>query len=104
MKRQIKYLPFYLLISWFLYGAFSRTIENYRLSNKGVFVKAVITEVKKVGSKGTIRCFYYYTVSGIKYSGFDDTEILNSGDTILVLYLPANPEVNRSKRFIEEDL
>lgn len=86
-----------------MYGATKKTIENYRLSRTGILTKAVVTNNKKVGGKGTVDLTIQYNVSGQKYEGTLTNENYKIGDSLEIVYLESNPSVVRSYRFIKNN-
>ena len=76
--------------------------EITKLRQSGKLTKGFIYEKKSVGSKGTIRSFYRFYVNDVYYEGFDDKEDLTKHDSIIVIYNPDNPELNRTKEFVED--
>jgi hypothetical protein len=103
MKRKIPYFVLIFIITVFLYGATKKTIENYRLARIGILTKAVVTNKKKVGGKGTIDLTVLYNVSGQKYEGTLTNENYYLGDSLEIVYLKSNPLVIRSYRFIKDN-
>ena len=90
------------LFIYFLYVSIEKTIENSKLNKKGIETSAIVTDVRKVGSKGVIRCTYTFEVKSLKYSGSVDDDYYKTGDSIRILYLEKNPEINRDKKFLEK--
>ncbi len=99
--RNFILLVFVVWIIDLLYIATKKTIENDYLDKHGIEVKAIITRVKGVGSKGTIRCTYEFKSYGNVYAGWVDSDTLHVGDSIDVLYRKDNPEINRSEKFLK---
>ena len=77
-------------------------IDNNDLEKNGIETSAIVTDVRKVGSKGVIRCTYTFEVKSLKYSGSVDDDYYKTGDSIKILYLDKNPEINRDKKFLEK--
>lgn len=86
-----------IIIVTFLIGKVE--IENICLYNKGVEAKAYVYKIRslKTGS----RSVYEFKVANERYIGED----LNSklGDSILVVYLPQNPKINRNAEVLDQD-
>lgn len=97
-----KYFSIIVLISVIIFFEIKNNYEITILRQSGILTKGFIYEKKSVGSKGTIRSFYRFYVNDIYYEGFDDNEDLTKYDSILVIYNPENPELNRTKEFVEE--
>jgi len=76
-------------------------IDNNDLNRNGIETSAIVTDVRKVGSKGVIRCTYTFEVNNIFYTGNVDDDYYKTGDTIQVLYLKMKPEINRDKKFLD---
>ncbi len=78
--------------------------NNYSISEfekNGERVKGYVYDVKGVGSKGTIRAFYRFTIGDDIYQGFYDNDKVKKNDSIYIIYLPENPGENRAKEFID---
>ena len=86
----------------FLYVSIGKTIENNDLVKYGIETSAIVTDVRKVGSKGVIRCTYTFEVNNLIYTGNVDDDYYKTGDTIQVLYLKIKPEINRDKKFLNK--
>ena len=77
-------------------------IDNNDLNRNGIETSAIVTDVRKVGSKGVIRCTYTFEVNNLIYTGNVDDDYYKTGDTIQVLYLKVKPEINRDKKFLNK--
>lgn len=77
-------------------------IDNNDLKKNGIETNAIITDVRKVGSKGVIRCTYTFEATNTIYTGSVDDDYYKTGDTIQVLYLKLKPEINRDKKFLDK--
>nr|WP_315148465.1 hypothetical protein [uncultured Flavobacterium sp.] len=73
-----------------------------QLQKNGKQVTGYLYEVKGVGSKGTIRGFYKFRVNDNLYEGFYDNDELVKYNSIEIIYLPENPEMNQAKQFVED--
>lgn len=107
MLRNKKYSLLSILI-WFLAGCLiyegsKKTIGNYQLANSGHLSKGIVTSRMKVGAKGTIWIEYEFETNNIEYVGHTTNERYETGDSILILHLLSNPEINRSYTFIKEN-
>lgn len=60
-------------------------------------------EKYKVGSKGTHHLTIEFLVGSSSYIAKASNEIEGIGDSIKVIYLPENPEINRAFRFINDN-
>lgn len=100
-KLSIYWIIFIIVLIHFLYVSIGKTIENNNLTKCGSEAFGVINDVRKVGSKGIIRCTYEFSANNNFYSGFIDDDYLSVGDTITVIYLDENPEINRAKKFLD---
>jgi hypothetical protein len=75
-------------------GFFKFRAENIELDNKGVFTKGVIYDIRSVRGKKQFK--YYFYPNGIKYEGGSSTrKKIGVGDTIDILYLEKDVEINR---------
>ena len=77
-------------------------IDNNNLKKNGIETIAIVTDVRKVGSKGVIRCTYTFDVNNLIYIGSVDDDYYKTGDTIQILYLKGKPEINRDKKFLKK--
>jgi hypothetical protein len=85
-----------------LYVGGEKSIENYRLKSDGICAKAKVTYKNKVGGKGVIYTHYRFEVSNKSYEGYssdDDSALV--GDSIMIVYLKSNPNVNRSNTLLQ---
>ncbi len=101
-KISILWVILAVFFFYFLYVSVEKTIENSNLNKKGIETTAVVRDVRKVGSKGVIRCTYTFEVKSLKYSGSVDDDYYKIGDSIRIIYLEKNPEINRDKKFLEK--
>lgn len=90
-------------VMYFIYVSTGKTVENNQLGKSGIETSAVVTDVRKVGSKGIIRCTYLFEVNNDFYTGSVDDDFYKAGDSIRILYLNKNPEINRDKKFINQN-
>jgi hypothetical protein len=90
------------LVVYFLYVSIGKTVDNNDLEKNGIETSAIVTDVRKVGSKGVIRCTYTFEVNNLIYTGNVDDDYYKTGDTIQVLYLKLKPEINRDKKFLDK--
>lgn len=96
------YYLWLLLILFIIFISIRNNNNISQLQNNGKQVTGYLYEVKGVGSKGTIRGFYKFQVNKNYYEGFYDNDELVKYDTIEIIYLPANPELNQAKQFVED--
>lgn len=95
----------FVLILFILFIIFLVVRNNYNnndLKNNGKQTRAYLYEVKRVGSKGTIRGFYRFEINNNLYEGFYDNDNLKESDSIDIIYLPDNPERNQAKQFVKD--
>jgi len=90
------------LFVYFLYVSIGNTVDNYDLEKNGIETSAIVTDVRKVGSKGVIRCTYTFEVHNLIYTGNVDDDYYETGETIQILYLKIKPEINRDKKFLDK--
>jgi hypothetical protein len=100
-----KYLFTWILLgstgAFFLYNAAVKTYQNYTLAKNGTSTVGVVVDVRNVGGKGIRRCSYVFRVSNDKYTGKVDDDVLELGDSLTVIYMVNNPEVNRAESDIK---
>jgi hypothetical protein len=101
-KKIIAIILFIAICCWLFYESFEQTLLNRRLKSENNKVRSVVTNRYKVGAKGTIQIDYSFTLNGKIYIGQATNERFNIGDSLDVLYLKENPELNRSYGFIHE--
>lgn len=74
-------------------------IQNILLYNHGKITKALVYKYKSTRT-GPLSIYQFY-VSETRYIGRDIG--LDVGDSIEVVYLPKNPEINRNAEMLERD-
>lgn len=74
-------------------------LENIILYKQGQVTKALVYRHTSKGRRGV--SLYEFRISSIKYTGHDGDS--NVGDSIEVVYLPKNPEINRNAEMLERD-
>jgi hypothetical protein len=99
-KISISWIVLAGLVVYFLYVSIGKTFDNNNLVKNGIETNAIISNVRKVGSKGITRCTYTFEVNNFLYTGNVDDDYYETGDTIQVLYLKIKPEINRDKKFL----
>ena len=99
-KSSLIWIVIILLMFWYI--GFRPEIRISELKKNGKQVTGYLYEVKGVGSKGTIRGFYKFRVNDNLYEGFYDNDELVKFDSIKIIYLPDNPEINQAKQFVED--
>jgi len=90
------------IVIHFVIVVIQNEIDNNDLNRIGIETSAIVTDVRKVGSKGVIRCTYTFEVKSLKYSGSVDDDYYKIGDSIRIIYLEKNLEINRDKKFLEK--
>ncbi|GEM_PF-1779976 len=117
LKRISKWWILIIILGWFLYVSGKQTYINYRLKKYGKCTKAVIYSRNNVGGKGTVDTKYSFEWKSRNYNGsstsddkYRETENfflteddLVTGDTIIIVFLESNPEINRSNSLVEKD-
>lgn len=102
----------YLLIGiaiYFVVRVSAVTYHDLLLNNKGDYTIAEIYKYHGL-HKGGVRGYYEFKINEKWYKGWTTT--LNDEkiykkipyDTLTIMYLPSNPEINRSKNAVEKDL
>ena len=106
-----------LFLGFILFFGGKQTIINYKLKNHGKCTKAIVYSRNNVGGKGTVdtkyrfewknNTFYGSSTSDDKYRETDNffltEEDLVIGDTIMVVFLESNPDLNRSNSIVEKN-
>lgn len=90
------------IVIYFVIVVVRNEIDNDDLKKNGIETSAIITDVRKVGGKGVIRCTYTFEVNNLIYTGNVNDDYYKTGDTIQVLYLKIQPEINRGKEFLDK--
>lgn len=99
------------------YLAGKQTLINYRLRKFGKCTKAYVYSRHHIGTKGKVETSYLFRWGNREYQGssnFDDKyrlhanrfktdEDLITGDSICIVFLESNPELNKSNSFLEKD-
>jgi hypothetical protein len=117
LKRMSKWSLVLLVIGYILYEGGKQTYINYRLKHYGICTKAIVYSRNSVGGKGTVNTKYSFEWKNNKYIGsstsddkyketdkfFKTDNDLIIGDTIVVVFLESNPEINRSNSIVEKN-
>ncbi|MDD2965243.1 MAG: hypothetical protein PHU33_14940 [Bacteroidales bacterium] len=90
------------IVLHFIIVVIQNEIDNNDLNRIGIETSAIVKDVRKIGSKGVIRCSYTFRVNNLIYTGSVDDDYYKTGDTIQILYLKKSPEVNRDKKFLDK--
>lgn len=90
------------IVIHFIIVVIQNEIDNNGLNRIGIETIAIVKDVRKVGSKGVIRCTYTFRANNLIYTGSVGDDYYKTGDTIQILYLKKNPEVNRDKKFFDK--
>jgi hypothetical protein len=113
----IGYLFLVLLIFYVLYEGGYETFINYNLKQKGICAKAVVYNRYTFGGKGHVSTVYKFVWKNQQYTGksfndakyrqtnrwFKTSDDLVIGDTITVVFMESNPNINRSNSVIHKD-
>lgn len=91
------------LVLYFIYFSFKGTNEAEKLASQGKISKGEVTARYLVGSKGTIRIDYTFTVNNVLYEGHTSNEEYLKGAAIYILYLEKDPTINASYSFIKRN-
>lgn len=117
LQRLSKWWFSILFLGFVLFFSGKQTIINYRLKNHGKCTKAIVYSRNKIGGKGTVDSKYrfewknntYYgsSTSDDKYRETDNffltEEDLVIGDSIMVVFLESNPDINRSNSVVDKN-
>jgi flagellar basal body-associated protein FliL len=101
-KNKISLAVLLIIVVWFIFTVMKKGTINKNLYQNGEITNAIITNTKKVGGKGIIRCSYSFSLNGTRYEGWADNDYYNVGDTIQILFLKEKPEINRDKKFLDK--
>lgn len=102
VRNRIVYVIWIAFGLLFLIRGTKRTVENYHLKKEGICVQAVVYHKYQAQHK-KVRC-YEFRVGEKKYRGKTITDHkLKVGDSLTIIYLPSNPEINRSNTVINKD-
>jgi hypothetical protein len=72
------------------------------LKKQGKEARGLIYQKSRVGSKGTIRCFYKFNVRGYSYEGFYDSDDFKQWDSLEIIYYIKDPTLNQAKNFVND--
>ena len=101
-KIYIGNIFFILVLIYCIITVGKGTIEIHRLKSDGKCAEAVVLYKNNIGSHGVIDSHYEFNVNGRIYNGSSDEENLAEiGDTIYILYLKSDPQINRSCSFLD---
>ena len=98
-RIHLTYVVLLTIAIYFLVHSFGVTVENREIRKNGLKTIGVVYEIKKVGGKGIMRCYYNFNLGLNQYKGQTDNDYLKIGDTIGILYLLEKPEKNRAESF-----
>jgi len=100
-KRRV---PRILILLWIglLIGISWSTSKMLYLKYYGKKASGIVQSVYLVGSKGRMNCNYTFYLSGQSIKGDVMFNLLERGDSIIVLYAPNYPKINVPEKFIEE--
>ncbi|GAA4926969.1 hypothetical protein GCM10023313_34330 [Mucilaginibacter defluvii] len=84
------------------YQSVQQTLLNKRLRSENNKIRAVVTNRYKVGAKGATELNYTFKLNGKFYKGHAYNESANVGDSLDILYLSDNPNLNKSYKCIHE--
>lgn len=116
-KRLSKWWFAILVFGYVFYEGGKQTYINYNLNKNGICTRAIVYSRNKVGGRGKIDTRYSFEWKNNKYSGssnsddkyketddfFKTDDDLIIGDTIIVVFLESNPEINRSNSIVEKN-
>lgn len=85
---------------YFIITSIINTINNHNLIKCGIETKAIVIDVRKVGSKGVVLCTYEFKANNMLYTGTVADDYYLEGDTIVILYSKGKPVINRDKKFL----
>ena len=100
-KNKISLIVLLIVIAWFIFTVVKKGNINKQVYQKGEMAKAIVIDKRRVGGKGIERCTYSFSFNGISYEGWVDDDYYKVGDTIQILFLKENPEINRGKKFLD---
>lgn len=117
LQRLFKWWFLILFLGLVLYFGGKQTIINFRLKNHGKCAKAIVYSRNKIGGKGTVDTKYSFVWKNYTYNGsstsddkYRDSEKffltendLITGDTIMIVFLESNPEINRSNSIVKKN-
>ena len=87
----------FLMITWI-------QSKMYFLKHYGTRTNGIVQAVYKVGSKGQSNCEYTFYIKGEPPKrGSVLFDLLEVGDSIIVLYSPSYPSINVPEKVIEEN-
>jgi len=112
--RIIGYVFITLIVLALIIKAGYESYINHLLQKQGICIKAVVYERKSVGGKGDILSKYQFKWKNITYYGESEHDTKTkgeswfydnfiSGDTITIVFLENDPDINRSNSQIKKD-
>ena len=105
IKRYWLYLALIIVAIWFLRKSIFTTVENYQLAKSGQVIKAVIIsrEWESSSYRNTDGFYYEFTLNTLNYEGHTFDKEIKPNDSLEVIYLPSDPNVNRPLDFIKRN-
>ena len=99
----IRSVAFIAFIIYLLFWVYSDRTEIYKLKKEGVVTPGYIYN-ERSGVKADYYWYYRFTLSKGVFKGTSrgGDEGKHTGDSILVVYLPSDPTINRSLAFLEK--
>ncbi len=102
-KNNFYYYLKYVLLASILFLLIKSRLELYILVNKGISTEGYVTNVRNVGSKGTIKTEYVFYVDGVKYeSSSTNVNNLHGSNLIKIIYYPLFPSINHPFEHLEQ--
>lgn len=108
-KQTLAHYIAYLLGICFVVRVLSTAYYDLQLNYNGSCTVAEIYKYKGI-RRSRVKGYYEFSVNGKWYRGYatslSDEKLENRirYDTITIMYLPSNPEINRSKKAVKNDL
>lgn len=117
LQRLSKWWFLILFLGFIFYFGGKQTIINYRLKNHGKCTKAIVYSRNSIGGKGTVDTKYSFVWENNTYKGsstsddkYRDSENffltdddLITGDSIMIVFLESNPEINKSNSIVKKN-
>ena len=99
----IRGIVFITFLAYTIFWVYSDRTEIHKLKKDGVVTPGYIYN-ERSGVKADYYRYYRFTLSKGVYKGVSrgGDEGKHTGDSILVVYLPSDPSVNRSLNFLEK--
>lgn len=102
-RIHIPWLAMLFPFAYLLAGGAYKTVRQGQLARTGLSAKALVLTEPYIGMRGITGYYYRFSANGQLYMGHTLSQPgYIPGDTIQVVYLPADPHINYDLQFLQE--